>query len=81
MHYLIRGDIMDIKTRLKNPLFLITLIGLFLSSTRIEPSTLTSWIALKDALINVFSNPFLLGCFVIALVGQFNNPTTPGIKD
>lgn len=72
---------MDIKKRLKNPLFWFTMVGLFLSSTRIEPSTLTSWVALKDALLSVLGNPFLLGCFIVALIGQFIDPTTPGISD
>lgn len=72
---------MDIKKRLTNPLFWVSIVALFLSSTQITPSTLTSWVALKDALLNVVGNPFLLGCFIVALIGQFNDPTTPGIKD
>ena len=72
---------MDIKKRLKNPLFIITLVALFLSSTQISPQTLTSWSLLKEALLSVVKNPFLLGCFVVALVGQFNNPVTKGLND
>jgi phi LC3 family holin len=72
---------MDFKIRFKNPIFWITFIGLFLSSTRINPITLTSWILLKDALLSVLSNPYLIGCFVIAAIGQFNDPTTKGLSD
>lgn len=72
---------MDIKTRLKNPLFLVTLGALFISTTGIDPHTLTSWIVLKEAFLKVMLNPFLLISFIIAVVGQFNNPLTPGLKD
>lgn len=72
---------MDIKKRFNNIAFWITLVGLFLTSTRIDPSTLTSWTLLKGALVNVFGNPYLLGCFVMALIGQFMDPSTPGVLD
>lgn len=72
---------MDIKTRIKNPIFWITFIGLFLSTTRISPETLTNWTLLKDALLGAISNPYLLGCFIVAVVGQLNNPTTKGLSD
>lgn len=72
---------MDFKARLKNPIFWITFIGLFLSTTRINSETLTSWISLKDALLSVMGNPYLLGCFVVAVVGQVNDPSSTGLKD
>lgn len=67
--------------RFKNPTYVITFIGLFLSSTHITPDTLTSWTALKDALWSVFGNPYLLGCFILAAAGQYMNPTTKGVRD
>ena len=72
---------MDIKKRLKNPLFIITLVALFLSSTHISPETLTSWVLLKEALLSVLKNPFLIGCFIVAVIGQFNDPTSKGLND
>jgi Predicted membrane protein len=69
------------KSRWKNPWFYITFIGLFLTATRIEPSTLTSWQALGKELYGFISNPFLIGTSVVALVGHYMNPTTPGITD
>ena len=72
---------MDILKRFKNPWFVIGLVGLFFTSTRIDPTTLTSWGAVKDVLMGFIGNPFLIGTFIIALIGQFINPTTPGIKD
>lgn len=72
---------MKITERLKNPWFWVTLIGLFLTATGISPETLTSWELLKVALINAFGNPYALGCFILALLGQFIDPTTPGLGD
>ena len=71
----------DWKSRFKNPLFWVTFLGLFLSVTKISPMTLTSWGALKDAVLGVFSNPYLLGCFILAIIGQINNPITSGLMD
>lgn len=71
----------NLKARLKNPVFWITLGALFLSTTRIDPTTLTNWVLLKDAILGVLLNPYLLICFILAVIGQFNNPTTPGLKD
>lgn len=69
------------KTRWTNPWYYITFIGLFLTATRIEPSTLTSWAALGHALYSFISNPFLIGTTAVAIVGHYMNPNTPGIKD
>jgi uncharacterized membrane protein len=68
-------------SRWSNPWLYITFIGLFLTATRIEPSTLTSWQALGSTLYGFISNPFLIGTFIVAAVGQYMNPTTPGITD
>lgn len=72
---------MKLTERFKNPWFIVTLIGLFLTATGISPETLTSWELVKEALLRVFGNPYLLGTFIIALLGQFNDPTTPGLGD
>ena len=72
---------MKIVERFKNPWFIVTLVGLFLTATGINPETLTSWVLVKDALLSVFANPFLLGCFGLAVLGQFIDPTTPGLGD
>lgn len=67
--------------RFKNPYFVIGIIALFLNSTQITPESLTSWSILRDQIVEVFSNPFLVGTFIVALVGQFVDPTTKGFKD
>lgn len=72
---------MNLKARINKPWFWISLVGLFLTATGINPETLTSWALLKASLLKAFGNPYALGCFIFALIGQFNNPTTPGLKD
>lgn len=67
--------------RFKDPWFYVTLIALFFSTTQIDPETLTTWPVLAEKLEAVFMNPFLLGSFVLALIGQFRNPTTKGLRD
>ena len=34
-----------------------------------------------DAIVSLFSNPFQLGCVVIAVLGVVVDPTTKGIGD
>lgn len=67
--------------RLRSIPFWFGVVALFLATTKIEPQTLTSWSLLKEALINFISNPYLICCFIVALVGQINDPTTPGLSD
>lgn len=69
------------KKRWKDPWFWFTLIGLFASVTHIDLESLTSWPIFFAKLEAVFMNPSLIIAFIIALIGQFRNPTTPGLKD
>lgn len=55
-------------------MLIIGIAATFLSATKIDPVTLTNWDLLGKALLNFLSNPFLIGCFLIAIWGQFNNP-------
>jgi phi LC3 family holin len=41
----------------------------------------TSWGAVWDAIVNLFSNPFMLGCVFLSVLGVFIDPTTAGIFD
>jgi phi LC3 family holin len=41
----------------------------------------TSWSAVWDAIVNLVSNPFMLGSVVLAVMGVFVDPTTAGIGD
>lgn len=71
----------NIPLRMKNPWFWVGVVGVVFSAIGISPDVLTSWRALSDALISFASNPYQVGCVVIAILGVFVDPTTAGISD
>ena len=71
----------NIPVRMKNPWFWVGLLGVFFTAIGVSPETLTSWAALKTALIDLIGNPYLLASAALALLGQFIDPTTAGISD
>ena len=70
---------LDRNPKLKNPYFYISLIALILSSAGIDVETLTSWQTVGEALINMLKNPFILFCEIVAIMGIFNDNSTPGL--
>ncbi len=72
---------MNLLVRIKNPYFWITLISVILTAMGVSPEMLTSWGAVLNAVKELFSNPFLLGCSIIAVIGVLNDPTTAGLGD
>lgn len=72
---------MNIPVRMKNPWFWIGLLGVFFTAIGVSPETMTSWDALKTALIELVKNPYLLASAALALLGQFIDPTTAGVGD
>lgn len=72
---------MNIPVRFKNPWFWVGVGGVLLTALGINPEMLTSWDALRQAVVDVANNPFLLGSAAIALLGQFIDPTTAGVGD
>ena len=71
----------NIPVRFKNPWFWIGLIGVILSAMGVSPDMFTSWGAVWQAIVNLVSNPFMLGSVVLAILGVFVDPTTAGIRD
>ena len=71
----------NIPVRFKNPWFWIGLVGVILSAMGVSPDMFTSWSAVWDAIVNLVSNPFMLGSVVLAVMGVFVDPTTAGISD
>lgn len=67
--------------RFKNPYFYFGLIAVILTAMGVDAQTLTSWGALKEAIINLLSNPFLLGSVIVAITGVVIDPTTKGLRD
>ena len=69
------------KVRIKNPYFWIGLIGVMLAAIGVSPETLTSWEVLWEQIVNLCTNPYAIGCLLIALIGYVNDPTTHGLSD
>ena len=67
--------------RLKNPWFWVGLCGTILTAMGVSPEMFTSWGAVWEAIVNLFSNPFMLVSVVLAVLGVFVDPTTSGISD
>ena len=67
--------------RVKNPWFWVGLGGTILAAMGVSPETFTSWGAVWDAIRSLLSNPFQIGCVILAVLGVFVDPTTDGIGD
>lgn len=72
---------MNIPVRFQNWAFWVSLGATILAVMNISPEMLTSWDLVAQEFIALVSNPFRLGCVIIAVVGVFSDPTTPGIGD
>ena len=71
----------NLAVRVKNPWFWISLGGVILAAMGVSPEMFTSWNAVWDAVVELFMNPFKLGCVVLAVMGVFIDPTTAGVGD
>ena len=67
--------------RFKNPWFWVGLGGVILSAMGVSPEMFTSWGAVWETVCSLFSNPFQIGCVVLADLGVFFDPTTSGNSD
>lgn len=72
---------MNIPVRMQNWAFWVGLGATILAAMNISPEMFTSWELVWQEVVALFSNPFRLGCVVIAVIGVFADPTTPGIGD
>ena len=72
---------LNIPVRIKNPWFWVGLIATILAAMGIEPAMFTSWPLVWEAIVGLVSNPFQLGCVVLAVLGVFVDPTTKGVSD
>ena len=71
-------------TKLKNPYFWISLVGLMFAAAGVDFNTLTSWRLLGEALLNIASNPVSIVAVLTAMLGVWNDNSTKGmdkIKD
>lgn len=71
----------NLPVRMKNPWFWIGIIGVILSAMGVSPEMFTSWSLVWESIVGLISNPFQLGCVIVAVLGVFIDPTTAGISD
>lgn len=71
----------NIPVRLKNPWFWVGLSGIILTAMGISPEMFTSWNILWESIVDLFSNPFMLGSVALSILGVFVDPTTEGVSD
>lgn len=72
---------MNLPVRMQNWTFWLSLGATILAAMDVSPEMFTSWSMVATELANLVSNPFRLGCVLIAIIGVFADPTTPGIGD
>ena len=72
---------MNLKVRIKNPLFWLCLGGVIITAMGIDAEMLTTWSAVWEANISLFTNPFMLVSVVLAILGVLMDPTTSGVGD
>jgi uncharacterized membrane protein len=63
--------------KMKNPYFWVSIVALFFASAQIDVESLTTWSILQQKLIEFIKNPYLVGVFIVALIGVYNDNSTP----
>jgi phi LC3 family holin len=71
----------NLPVRFKNPWFWVGLIGTILTAMGVSPEMFTTWGAVWEAVVNLFSNPFMLVSVALSVLGVFVDPTTYGVGD
>ena len=72
---------MNLPIRFRNWAFWLGLGATILAAMDVSPEMFTSWDLVWAEAVALLSNPFRLGCVVIAIIGVFVDPTTKGIGD
>jgi phi LC3 family holin len=76
---------MNIKVRVKNPVFwvqiLLSILTPILAYAGLTAQDLTTWAKLGEVLIMALSNPYVLGLVALSVWNALNDPTTKGITD
>ncbi len=71
----------NIPVRLKNPWFWVGVLSVIITSIGIDPSTMTTWCSVLDAIDAVLRNPVQLITAILAVLAIFVDPTTAGFTD
>lgn len=71
----------NIPVRLKNPWFWVGVVSIMVTAIGIDPTTMTTWDAVRCAALAVLHNPVQLVTAVLAVLAVFVDPTTAGLSD
>lgn len=67
--------------RFKNLYFLAGIFATIMLAIDVSPEMFTSWEIVWNTIVDLFMNPFKLGCAIIAVIAAINDPTTSGLND
>ena len=81
MQYVFNKLKINMPVRFRNWTFWVGLGATILAAMNVSPEMFTSWALLWQEIVALFSNPFRLGCVIVAIIGVINDPTTSGIGD
>ncbi len=76
---------MNLKVRLKNPVFIaqlaLAILTPILAYFGLTEQDLTTWGGLGQILFDAISNPYVVGLVAVSVWNALNDPTTKGIND
>lgn len=75
----------NLKVRLKNPIFIaqlfLAILTPILAYAGLTVQDISTWNALLNLVIDAAKNPYVLGLVAISVWNALNDPTTKGISD
>ena len=69
----------DTHSKLKNPYFYLSVIGLIFSASGVDFNQLTSWHLFGQALLGILNNPVCVIAVITAFLGIWNDNSTKGL--
>jgi len=76
---------LNLKVRLKNPVFLfqvaLAIVTPVLAYYGLTGADFTSWAVVGDTILKALSNPYVVFTAAVAVWNAINDPTTAGVSD
>lgn len=66
-------------SKLKNPYFYLSVVGLIFSASGVDFNQLTSWHLFGQALLGILNNPVCVIAVITAFLGIWNDNSTKGL--
>ena len=66
-------------SKLKNPYFYLSVVGLIFSASGVDFNQLTSWHLFGQALLGILNNPVCVVAVITAFLGIWNDNSTKGL--